>query len=190
MTPERHQASSDIAAPLIFFFILALHLLTQFLGHIKKRGSQNSELIKLRQEIKQLLKEASSLLVPSTFAKAAKLRRVAAEKEKELLRIQKSQEKDKLWAFDFYLGSLQIVKWEPEIFQTCAYFGLIWWFWGVPVAVISRQLLDPFGRLLSWKAGDSTSNQIKVGIIPWLILTSRVSTFLCQKVSSGGHQKS
>ncbi|XP_020530075.1 uncharacterized protein LOC18445538 isoform X3 [Amborella trichopoda] len=110
MTPERHQASSDIAAPLIFFFILALHLLTQFLGHIKKRGSQNIELIKLRQEIKQLLKEASSLLVPSTFAKAAKLRRVAAEKEKELLRIQKSQEKDKLWAFDFYLGSLQIVK--------------------------------------------------------------------------------
>nr|CAB3454162.1 unnamed protein product [Digitaria exilis] len=48
------------------------------------RGSQSDEQIKLRLEIKELLKEANQLSTPSTFAQAAKLKRLAAAKEKEL----------------------------------------------------------------------------------------------------------
>ncbi|KAA8547590.1 hypothetical protein F0562_004019 [Nyssa sinensis] len=48
-----------------------------------KSGSMTDTEIQLRTKIKQLY-EASSLSQPSTFAKAAKLRRMAAAKEKEL----------------------------------------------------------------------------------------------------------
>nr|GMC98993.1 CHD5-like protein [Ipomoea batatas] len=40
--------------------------------------------VRLKAEIKRLLREAAALSQPSTFAQAAKLRRIAAAKEKEL----------------------------------------------------------------------------------------------------------
>ncbi|BBN67636.1 methyltransferase 1 [Prunus dulcis] len=49
-----------------------------------ERGVKTATANRLRGEIKDLLKEASSLSQPSTFAQAAKLRRMAAVKEKEL----------------------------------------------------------------------------------------------------------
>ncbi|MQL86567.1 hypothetical protein Taro_019086 [Colocasia esculenta] len=40
------------------------------------------------------------------------------------------------------------------------------------------------GKFLSWRGGDSATGLITVGIVPWLVLTTRVSKFFCQKLSS------
>ncbi|PWZ07766.1 hypothetical protein Zm00014a_028175 [Zea mays] len=53
-------------------------------GWIDVRGSISDDQLRLRVEITQLLKEASALSTPSTFAQAAKLKRLAGAKEKEL----------------------------------------------------------------------------------------------------------
>ncbi|BBH08105.1 hypothetical protein Prudu_020204 [Prunus dulcis] len=82
-----------------------------------ERGVKTATANRLRGEIKDLLKEASSLSQPSTFAQAAKLRRMAAVKEKEL-------------------------------------------------ANCTR-------KVLSWRAGGILNENVMVGIIPWLILSTR-----------------
>uniref|UniRef100_A0A5B7BAL5 Tail-anchored protein insertion receptor WRB n=1 Tax=Davidia involucrata TaxID=16924 RepID=A0A5B7BAL5_DAVIN len=172
-TLEEHGKS--LAAPLIFTIVVAFQFLSRHAEHKKKRGSMTDLEIQLRAEIKQLYKEASSLSQPSTFAQAAKLRRMAAAKEKELTKIQESLSKEIKLSYDSYLKVLMIVK-------VFTYFALICWFWRVPVAAISKQLVQPFGRVLSWRAGGPLNDNVMVGIIPWLIVSTRVSKFICKKV--------
>ncbi|XP_077246875.1 protein GET1-like isoform X2 [Tasmannia lanceolata] len=130
---------SSLAAPLIFFFVFALQLFSTFVERLKKRGSRNTVQTQLRQEIKKILKEASSFSTPSTFAQAAKLKRMATSKEKELAKIQELENKENKGSYDRVLTALGIVK-------VLAYLGLSWWFWGVPVATVSQQLLQPFEK--------------------------------------------
>nr|GMC63936.1 protein GET1-like isoform X5 [Ipomoea batatas] len=66
--------------------------------------------------------------------------------------------------------------------QIFTYFMLILWFWRMPVASVSKQLVHPFGKMLSWRAGGFVNNNVMVGIIPWLILCTRVSKTICGKV--------
>ncbi|KAF5189192.1 Tail-anchored protein insertion receptor wrb [Thalictrum thalictroides] len=173
---ETLKPRSSIAAPFIFLLTIVLQYISIFLEHhLKKRKSWNSEQMQLRGEIKELLKEAGTLSNPSTFAQAAKLRRMAAAKEKELIKSQEMQLKESKLSYDTYVRVLSISK-------VVAYLVLIVWFWGDPVAVVSQQLLQPFGRVLSWKAGDPSNDYIKVGVIPWLILSNRVGKFLSQKL--------
>ncbi|XP_044469401.1 protein GET1-like isoform X2 [Mangifera indica] len=127
----------------------------------------------LRIEIKQTLKEASSLSQPSTFAQATKLRRLAAAKEKELANYQELQGKEMKLSYDLCAKALLVSK-------VFIYFVLVCWFWRTPVAVVSQQLMQPFGRFLSWKTGGVSHNNVLVGIIPWLILSTRVSKYICQ----------
>nr|CAD1821207.1 unnamed protein product [Ananas comosus var. bracteatus] len=169
----------------IFLLVAALQLLDGFVDLLKK-GSRSSEQLKLRQEIKQLLKDASSLSTPSTFAQAAKLRRLAAAKEKELAKKQEEDNKEKKWSYDLYSRTLMISK-------VLIYASLVWRYWGVPVAAVPQHLLQPLGindpyflitkRIFSWGARDSATGVVMVGIIPWLVLTSRVSRYLYQKFS-------
>ncbi|KAL2966248.1 hypothetical protein AAZX31_16G105300 [Glycine max] len=79
---EEHQRS--LAAPFIFFVVLTFQFASNWIDHFKKSGSNEEKETKLRVEIKELSKEASSLSQPSTFAQAAKLKRLAAAKEREL----------------------------------------------------------------------------------------------------------
>ncbi|KAJ4837938.1 hypothetical protein Tsubulata_022533 [Turnera subulata] len=74
----------SIAAPLIFLLVIAFQFLSRFIEQKKKAAAKSDREVELRAEIKKLLKEASALSQPSTFAQAAKLRRLAAAKEKEL----------------------------------------------------------------------------------------------------------
>ncbi|KAJ6802247.1 uncharacterized protein M6B38_324365 [Iris pallida] len=176
MVEEKPVVVGGDGAPLsIFLIVIFLHILHEFLEHLKKRGLGSSEQIKLRQEIKQLLKEANSLSTPSTFAQAAKLRRTAAAKEKELMKKQGEENKENKMSFDMYARALLV-------FKVCLYTGLTWRFWSDPVAAVPQQLLQPFGRVLSWR-GSSGTGLVTVGIIPWLVITSRVSKFACQKVA-------
>ncbi|XP_042040974.1 protein GET1-like [Salvia hispanica] len=166
----------SIAAPVIFILVFAFHFISKYIESQKnKKGSGENLDAKLRREIKQLLKEASTLSQPSTFAQAAKLRRTAAAKEKELAKYLEMQEKDMKLSVTSYGKHLMISK-------VFTYFVLILWFWKIPVATISDQLVHPFGRLLSWRAGNSLKDSVVIGVIPWLIVSTRVSKFICRKV--------
>ncbi|OVA19579.1 hypothetical protein BVC80_9051g83 [Macleaya cordata] len=137
---ETLENRGSVAAPLIFILTVFLQLVPVFLGHLKKRGSYNAEEIKLRQQIKELLKEAASLSNPSTFAQAAKLRRMAAAKEKELRQSQELHKKENQLPYDIIMKVLWILK-------VISYPLLIVWFWSDPVASVSQQLLQPFGNI-------------------------------------------
>ncbi|XP_022741089.1 uncharacterized protein LOC111292783 isoform X2 [Durio zibethinus] len=165
----------SLAAPLIFFIFIIFQFATKWLHDLKKGASKTDKEIQLRGEIKQLLKEAASFSQPSTFAQAAKLRRLAAAKEKELANYQVQQNKEVKLSYDLYLKVLFILK-------VITHALLIFWFWRSPVASVSQQLVQPFGKVLSWKTGGSLNNNVMVGIIPWLILCTRVTKFVCRVV--------
>ncbi|GLT82528.1 hypothetical protein SLE2022_008920 [Rubroshorea leprosula] len=161
------------AAPFIFFTVIAFQFASRWLQDFKKKGSRTDKEVRLHGEIKQLLKEASSFSQPSTFAQAAKLRRTAAAKEKELSNYQEQRSEEIKLSYDLYLKAFFITK-------IATYFMLIVWYWRSPVASVPQNLVQPFGRFLSWKAGDSLNDKIMIGIIPWLILSMRVSRYVCR----------
>nr|XP_043606656.1 protein GET1-like [Erigeron canadensis] len=167
---------SPLNAPFIFFFVLIFQLFDKFLSDMKKKANVNEKDVQLRAEIKQLLKEAATLSEPSTFAQSAKLKRLAAAKERELTRSQESASKKikpKLVLFEKML----------IISKVLTYLTFIVWFWRIPVATISTELVQPFGRFLSLKTGRSFSDTVMVGIIPWLILSNRVGKYFCDIIA-------
>ncbi|CAN0873647.1 Protein GET1 [Linum grandiflorum] len=162
------QQRRSFVAPLIFSVVVLFQLASRQLEILKRKASKSDKEIQLRAEIKQLYKEASTFSQPSTFAQAAKLRRSAAAKEKELANYQESQGKEVKMSYDLYLKILFILK-------VVTYVVLVCWFWRAPIAVVSQQLVQPFGKILSWTAGGHLTNNVAVGVIPWLILCTRVS---------------
>ncbi|KAL9267869.1 GET1-like protein [Drosera capensis] len=123
-------------------------------------GTLSETELKLRAEIRELLKEASAYSQPSTFAQAAKLRRIAAAKEKELAKIQEVQMKEKKSFCDPYMKAMMPIK-------ILTYFVLAIWFWGSPVAAISKELVQPFGKVLSWKAGGFADDKVMLRSRGW-----------------------
>ncbi|KNA17786.1 hypothetical protein SOVF_076830 [Spinacia oleracea] len=168
---------SSLAAPTIFILVALLQFIPRYFEHqIRNGGATSAEEKELRAEIKQLLKEASSFSQPSTFAQAAKLRRTAAAKEKELVKFQEQQMLERKSSYDPYMKYVTPVK-------ALTYLLLGVWFWKYPVASISKELVQPFGKMLSWKSGSSSEDKVMVGIVPWIILCTRVSKFICRKVN-------
>ncbi|XP_040381165.1 protein GET1 isoform X1 [Oryza brachyantha] len=166
----------SLAATFVFLLVSALQMLDRALDLAKKRGSITDQQLKLRLEITQILKEASALSTPSTFAQAAKLKRLAAAKEKELAKLQEQDIKGKQSLYNQYGRVLLFTK-------VLIYGLLILWFWSVPVTTVPKHLLQPFGRMFSWRGVDAATGHVMVGILPWLFLTSRVSKLLCQKLA-------
>ncbi|KAJ6682340.1 hypothetical protein OIU74_020561 [Salix koriyanagi] len=111
------QPRRSLAAPLIFFIVVAFQFVSQYLHKLNK-GSKSATEIQLRAEIKQLLKEASTLSQPSTFAQAAKLRRLAAAKEKELVNYKEVHDKEMKLSSDSYPKVLFISK---VLYVLCAH---------------------------------------------------------------------
>ncbi|KAE9613177.1 hypothetical protein Lalb_Chr05g0214781 [Lupinus albus] len=157
----------SIVAPLIFLVIAFFQFAYYWLDHLKKDEFDHAKEIQLVGEIKQLLKEAGLLSQPSTFAQASKLRRLAAAKEKELAKYKNLHNKD----YVLYTKLLLISKY-------VTYIVLVLWFWRAPVASISRQLVQPFERFLSWRTTGAQSNDVMIGIISWLIVSARVCRFV------------
>ncbi|XVF59894.1 hypothetical protein PTKIN_Ptkin07bG0312500 [Pterospermum kingtungense] len=172
---EMLEQRRSLAAPLIFFIVMVIQFATKRLQDLKKGASKTDKEIQLRGEIKQLLKEAASYSQPSTFAQAAKLRRSAAAKEKELANYQEQRSNEVKLSYDLYLKVLFILK-------VITHVVLVFWFWRSPIASVSQQLVQPFGKVLSWKTGGSINNDVMVGIIPWLVLCTRVSKFVCRHI--------
>ncbi|XP_066394767.1 protein GET1-like isoform X2 [Miscanthus floridulus] len=164
----------SLASIFVFLLVFALQLLDRYLDLARKRGAHSDELTKLRLEIKQLLEEADLLSTPSTFAQAAKLKRLAAAKEKELAKMQEQDLKGKQSLYDKYAKFLLVTK-------VIIYAVLVLCFWSTPVTTVPQHLLQPFGKMFSWRGVDTATGHVVVGILPWLFLTSRVSKLLCQK---------
>ncbi|KAI4314652.1 hypothetical protein L6164_027540 [Bauhinia variegata] len=162
---------SALSAPFILMIVVAFQFVTKYLKLTKKNATKTEKEIQLRAEIKNLLKEASSLTQPSTFAQAAKLRRRAATKEKELSNYHDVHGKEMNKSYDVYLKAIFISK----VFTFAV---LILWYWKAPVAVVSQQLVQPFGKLLSWRSGGVQNDMVMVGVIPWLMVSTRVSKFV------------
>ncbi|CAN7081042.1 unnamed protein product [Brassica oleracea var. botrytis] len=83
--------------------------------------------------------------------------------------------KDVNLSYDLY-GNVLIVS------KVVVYLILVLWFWRTPIAMIAKQLVQPFGELLSWGTGGHLAGHVMVGIIPWLILSTRVSKYVCKFV--------
>ncbi|KAL9231827.1 hypothetical protein vseg_006997 [Gypsophila vaccaria] len=167
---------TSLAAPTILILVTLLQFVPRYFERQLKSGGTNSDEEKrLRAEIKQLLKEANTYSQPSTFAQAAKLRRMAVAKEKELAKYQEQQILQRKSSYDPYMKYATPVK-------ALAYLLLAFWFWKSPVAAISKELVQPFGKILSWKSGSGSVDKVAVGIVPWLILCTRVSKLICRKV--------
>ncbi|CAN8324774.1 unnamed protein product [Cochlearia groenlandica] len=164
-----------LAAPFTFFVVVVFQLLSKWLDQLKKKGSKNTKESELRSEIKQILREASGLSQPATFAQAAKLRRSAATKEKELAQYMEQHNKEVNMSYDLYGKALLASK-------VVVYLILVLWFWRTPIAIIAKQLVQPFGSLLSWGTRGYLTGHVMVGIIPWLILSTRVSKYVCRFV--------
>ncbi|KAI3725722.1 hypothetical protein L1987_65514 [Smallanthus sonchifolius] len=172
-TPEDHGKS--LTAIFIFFIATAFQFLDKFLALEKRKASMSEKDLQLRAEIKRLLKEAAALSQPSTFAQAAKLRRTAAAKEKELAKSQESLNMEMKTSFGSYERNLMISK--IVVFSL-----LTLWLWRVPVAAISKELVQPFGWFLSWTATSSFNDNVMIGIVPWLILSNKVGRYFVKKV--------
>ncbi|BAT99876.1 protein GET1-like isoform X1 [Vigna umbellata] len=163
-----HEREGSLAAPLIFLIVASFQFAYYCLDQVAKQsGSDREKEAQLRGEIKRLLKEASLMSQPSTFAQAAKLKRMATAKEKELSKYRNSSHKD-------YAVYSKVVL----VFKYLTYALLLIWFWRVPVASVHRQLVQPFGSWLSWKSGGVQSNSVPVGIISWLVVSARVCRFV------------
>ncbi|KAJ0753665.1 hypothetical protein HanPI659440_Chr09g0338281 [Helianthus annuus] len=130
-----------------------------------QQASMSEKDLQLRAEIKRLLKEAAALSQPSTFAQAAKLRRAAAAKEKELAKTQETLTMEMKTSFGLYERILMIskvlciffrilvchIEFATNIYYICflqivVFTVLTLWLWRVPVAAISKELVQPFGN--------------------------------------------
>ncbi|KAJ1258435.1 hypothetical protein BS78_10G074600 [Paspalum vaginatum] len=166
----------SLSAIFVFLLVSALQMLDGVLDLARKRGSISDDQLRLRQEISQLLKEASALSTPSTYAQAAKLKRMAAAKEKQQAKMQELNIRGKQSLYDQYGKALLITR-------VVIYGVLILWFWSTPVTTVPKHILQPFGRIFSWRGVDATTGRVVVGILPWLCLTFRVSKLLSEKLA-------
>ncbi|KQK19138.1 hypothetical protein BRADI_1g46580v3 [Brachypodium distachyon] len=144
-----------LAAIFVFLLVSALHVLDRMLDIARKRGSLSDEQLRLRVEITEILKNASLLSTPSTFAQAAKLKRLAAAKEKELAKLQQQDIQGKQSLHDKYGKVLLIAK-------GLTYGALVLWFWSAPVTTVPKHLLQPFGRMFSWRGVDAATGHVVV----------------------------
>ncbi|KAL3683833.1 hypothetical protein R1sor_001855 [Riccia sorocarpa] len=162
------------AAAAIFAVLLVLHLFGEYFSRIvpiKPVIPRESELLK---EIRELHRSADSFSTPSTFSKAAKLKRQATLKEKELAALRQDISGQTNWWFTLYSAA-------PKALKFTVYIILAQWFWRTSVATVPISFVQPFEFLVS-PDKKAAGGEVTVGIISWLILTSRVSKFITSKV--------
>nr|XP_008337938.2 uncharacterized protein LOC103401013 [Malus domestica] len=151
---------SLLAAPIVFIIVVAFQFFSRWLEQLKK-GVKSATATRLRGEIKDILKEVSLT------------HQVKDSNSGTCLPDQELHGKEIKLSYDVYLRILFILK-------VLTYVVLVCWFWRVPVGSISQQLVQPFGKMISWRAGGVVNENVMVGIIPWLILSTRVSKFICR----------
>ncbi|XP_024534619.1 tail-anchored protein insertion receptor WRB-like [Selaginella moellendorffii] len=158
------------AAPVaVFLAVLILQLAMQFLHQASKSSQQEARVV---SEIRSLLREANALAGPSTFAQSAKLRRAANAKEKELSQIRIEAK-----------GKNASTKLVLFVVKACFYCAFVWWFWQTPVASVPAHLVQPFGKVLSFPSKVSEAQSlVQIGILPWLVLSTRVSLSIANAV--------
>ncbi|KAG6542550.1 hypothetical protein Mapa_016021 [Marchantia paleacea] len=162
------------AAAAIFVILLLLHLFLEYYSRITPTGQLRPQERELVKEIRELHRAADALATPATFAKSAKLKRSAAAKEKELALLRQNLALQKGWWLSLYSTA-------PNALKVVVYIILAQWFWHTSVATIPVSFLQPYELLVSANK-QSLGGEVAVGILPWLVLTSRVSKFVSTKI--------
>lgn len=167
------------ASPIVSFALLLLaHLASRLVAlFLRKKKNLNPAEQQLASEIKDLLRQANSLTTPSTFAKAAKLKRTAVAKERELTQLRQSLGKEQPWFLSWHMVL-------PKAMKVIMYLVLAYWFWGSPISTVASRSIHPFDKTLAWKTHDDDyqdGNLSKIGILPWMIICMRVCAFLTKK---------
>ncbi|KAE9450007.1 hypothetical protein C3L33_18092, partial [Rhododendron williamsianum] len=255
---EEHGRS--LAVPVVFMIVFTFQSLSRFLEHEKKhnvtylilyffgsllfsqKGSKSGWRTNCAERLSKCIRRPAPCHIimpvgrPSTFAQAAKLRRMAASKEKDLAKstkflvvimkasdppplqaeytiklkmdrvflnvcfegikylagfrgllgsegrerfvarggsdgnvekasslkfyeygcvVQELHSKEMKLSYDSYSKGLTILK-------VFTFFSLVCWFWRLPVAAISKQLVEPFGKVLSWRGGSPPNDNVMV----------------------------
>ncbi|KAH7388520.1 hypothetical protein KP509_16G079600 [Ceratopteris richardii] len=160
-----------------FVWLLLAHLASRILAsRSQSRRKLSPAERQLASEIKELRREADSLTTPTTFARAAKLKRVAAAKERELLQLRQTDGKKQNQLFFYFVSA-------PNLLQVSVYLILAYWYWGDILSSLPVRTVYPLGNtIFRNNFNNEDSATVKVGIIPWLVLCSRVSVFLARKV--------
>ncbi|KAJ8446918.1 hypothetical protein Cgig2_013219 [Carnegiea gigantea] len=152
------EVTGRLVAPMIFIIIALVECVSKYVELLTKNGgAMSDEEKKLREEIKQLLKEASTLTQPSTFAQAAKLRRMAAAKEKKLAKYQKRQMMERKSSYDPYMKYVTPVK-------ALTYLVLGVWVWKSSMASVPRELVQPIGGILSFRSSARSKDKVMVHV--------------------------
>eukprot|EP00250_Pteridium_aquilinum_P003829 c14106_g1_i1 orf=103-645(+) len=166
------------AAPIVSLALLLLaHLASRMLAlFLRTRRKPSLAEQELASHIKDLLRQANSLSTPSTFAKAAKLKRTAVAKERELIQLRHINGKEQRWSLSWHAVI-------PKALQTLMYLSLAYWYWGYPLSTVPSQSLHPFDNTITWRTFSCQDrNLTKIGILPWLVICSRVCIILAKKV--------
>ncbi|CAM6122499.1 unnamed protein product [Calypogeia fissa] len=169
------EEASSLAAFGIFGILLIFHLVLKVYARFAPSGGLTEQERQLLKEIKELNKSANELSSPATFSKSAKLKRQAAAKEKELSQLRQELSLRKGWN----VPSSTIL---AQALKAAVYILLVLWFWRTPVATVPVALLKPSDYFLKIGKKDVSGNLVAVGIIAWLVMSSRVSEFLSDKI--------
>ncbi|KHN35958.1 hypothetical protein glysoja_003081 [Glycine soja] len=151
----------SLAAPLIFLIVAAFQFAYYCLDHVKK--AINLCTSSKTQKAGSCQGEGTFKVVSGLYKHNMKPKLMNGLTKKD----QNSCHKDDA----SYAKVLLILKY-------LTYGVLLIWFWRVPVASISLQLVQPFGSLLSWKTRGVQNNSVTIGIISWLIVSARVCRFV------------
>lgn len=156
--------------PALLFLGLLVVNLARWLVKRSQTGFLQQHKARLVREIAQLRRQAESFNAPSTYAKCAKLQRLANAKEQELVSLQEHGESD----VQARIGAAMVVI--KMVFISLAVVTL----WDRALLYIPPQLSWPFSKLLLFPHSSSYLKMGSVTVVPWVTLCDRVSLLIAR----------
>ncbi|KAI8471460.1 MAG: hypothetical protein J3K34DRAFT_233072 [Monoraphidium minutum] len=158
--------------PALLFFGLLLLNLTRWLVKRSQTGFLQQHMARLAREIASLRRQAEVLNTPSTYAKCAKLQRLANAKEQELSSLQEHGGADVRARIAAGMATVKMVL-----------IGLaVVMLWGRPLLYIPPRLSSPFSKLLLFPHTGAYLEMGSVTVVPWVALCDRVSLLIARSL--------
>ncbi|KAG2487180.1 hypothetical protein HYH03_014158 [Edaphochlamys debaryana] len=160
-------------AVLTFTLVLILNC-TLWLARRHKTASSGARRAQLTAEVTLLRREAAKLNTPATYARCAKLQRLANAKDKELAELSAGP------AVPGVADRLIVLCPAVKMLLACAATLLLW---DSPVAqLVPRSLASPLGRLLAFPKGSDLSSYGLIAITPWLLIVDSATDAISKAV--------
>ncbi|GBF97162.1 hypothetical protein Rsub_10349 [Raphidocelis subcapitata] len=154
----------------LLFVALLLVNLTRWLVKRSQTGFLQQHKARLAREIASLRRQAETFNTPSTYAKCAKLQRLANAKEQELAALQQHGDRDVRARIAAAIATLKVILIALAVVKL----------WGRALLYIPPQLSWPFSRLLVFPHTSSYMELGAVTVVPWVTLCDRVSLLIAR----------